>query len=153
MEWTDDRVAKLKKLWADGINTGLIAKTLGVSRDAVIGKANRLKCGRHVRAIPALWTVETKKITARMAHSGSDAEEISKTTGIPLKNVCKHIAGLQLVGPGGGCQWPEGTSVPYLFCGGPVQHSYSTSAYCAHHLARAYRPRRDDGNPVWERES
>ena len=43
MNWTDDRVEKLKKLWADGLSASQIAAQLGgVSRNAVIGKVHRL---------------------------------------------------------------------------------------------------------------
>ena len=41
--WTDDKVEKLKELWGTGLTAAQIAETLGgVSRNAVIGKANRL---------------------------------------------------------------------------------------------------------------
>ena len=40
--WTDDRIAKLKKLWTEGLPTGEIGKRLGVSKNAVVGKAHRL---------------------------------------------------------------------------------------------------------------
>lgn len=43
MSWTDERVEKLKKMWAEGQAASLIAKELGgVTRNAVIGKAHRL---------------------------------------------------------------------------------------------------------------
>lgn len=43
MNWTDERVEKLKKLWADGLSASQIAAQLGgVSRNAVIGKVHRL---------------------------------------------------------------------------------------------------------------
>ena len=43
MNWTDDRVEMLKKLWADGLSASQIAAQLGgVSRNAVIGKVHRL---------------------------------------------------------------------------------------------------------------
>ena len=44
MNWTDERVEQLKKLWADGLSASQIAAQLGgVSRNAVIGKVHRLK--------------------------------------------------------------------------------------------------------------
>ena len=44
MSWTDDRVDLLKKLWGEGHTAAEIAKELGgVTRNAVIGKAHRLK--------------------------------------------------------------------------------------------------------------
>lgn len=46
--WTEERVAKLKKLWTEGRNGTSIAMELGgVSRNAVIGKAHRLGLARH----------------------------------------------------------------------------------------------------------
>ena len=41
--WTDDRVEKLRKWWAEGLTGSEIAERLGgVSRNAVLGKAHRL---------------------------------------------------------------------------------------------------------------
>ena len=40
--WTDDRIGKLKKLWAEGLTTGEIGRRLDVSKNAVVGKAHRL---------------------------------------------------------------------------------------------------------------
>jgi len=43
MNWTDERVEKLKKLWSEGLSASQIAAQLGgVSRNAVIGKVHRL---------------------------------------------------------------------------------------------------------------
>ena len=43
MSWTDDRVDKLKELWAEGMSASQIAKVMGgVTRNAVIGKVHRL---------------------------------------------------------------------------------------------------------------
>jgi GcrA cell cycle regulator len=43
MSWTDERIERLKKMWAQGATASQIADELGgVSRNAVIGKAHRL---------------------------------------------------------------------------------------------------------------
>ncbi|MGZ3259711.1 MAG: GcrA family cell cycle regulator, partial [Croceibacterium sp.] len=43
MSWTDERVALLSKLWADGLSASQIAAELGgITRNAVIGKVHRL---------------------------------------------------------------------------------------------------------------
>src|SRR5690349_24867744 len=43
MSWTDERIAKLAKMWEGGATASQIADELGgVSRNAVIGKAHRL---------------------------------------------------------------------------------------------------------------
>ena len=42
--WTDERVALLKKLWADGYSCSQCATRIGgITRNAVIGKVSRLK--------------------------------------------------------------------------------------------------------------
>ena len=41
--WSEDRVDRLKVLWADGLSASQVAKQLGgVTRNAVIGKVHRL---------------------------------------------------------------------------------------------------------------
>src|SRR5712672_3275258 len=43
MNWTDERVESLKKLWGDGLSASQIAAELGgITRNAVIGKVHRL---------------------------------------------------------------------------------------------------------------
>ena len=42
MNWTDKKIDKLKKLWEQGDMAVEIAKVFGVSKNAIIGKANRL---------------------------------------------------------------------------------------------------------------
>src|SRR5689334_1657357 len=43
MSWTDERIERLKTMWANGATASQIADELGgVSRNAVIGKAHRL---------------------------------------------------------------------------------------------------------------
>jgi GcrA cell cycle regulator len=52
MSWTDERVSRLAKLWAEGLSASQIAADLGgVTRNAVIGKVHRL--GLSGRAKPA----------------------------------------------------------------------------------------------------
>jgi len=55
--WTEARVAELRCLVADQIPYAQIARRLGVSRNAAIGKASLLKIGRST-AEPAEWTSE-----------------------------------------------------------------------------------------------
>ena len=52
MSWTDERVSLLKKLWGEGKTAAEIASTLGgVTRNAVIGKAHRLKLSNRMSPI------------------------------------------------------------------------------------------------------
>ena len=52
MNWSEERVTLLRKLWAEGLSASQIAKQLGgVTRNAVIGKVHRL--GLAGRATPS----------------------------------------------------------------------------------------------------
>jgi len=42
MTWTPDLVAQLKVLWEQGESTAEIGRRLGISKNAVVGKAHRL---------------------------------------------------------------------------------------------------------------
>lgn len=66
MAWTEDRVATLTKLWADGLSASQIAKELGgVTRNAVIGKVHRL--GLSGRAKPTKPKAAPKRAAPRKA--------------------------------------------------------------------------------------
>jgi GcrA cell cycle regulator len=42
MEWTDETIARLRTLWGEGHSTAEIGRRLGISKNAVVGKAHRL---------------------------------------------------------------------------------------------------------------
>ncbi|MCL2427933.1 MAG: GcrA family cell cycle regulator [Alphaproteobacteria bacterium] len=42
MEWTEDTISRLRALWSDGHSTAEIGRRLGISKNAVVGKAHRL---------------------------------------------------------------------------------------------------------------
>jgi GcrA cell cycle regulator len=66
MSWTDERIDRLKKMWADGATASQIADELGgVSRNAVIGKAHRL--GLDARPSPVKPGEEKEKKPAAAA--------------------------------------------------------------------------------------
>src|ERR1044072_8103828 len=62
MNWTDERVEKLKKLWSEGLSASQIAAQLGgVSRNAVIGKVHRLSLPGRAKAGGAATTARAPK--------------------------------------------------------------------------------------------
>ncbi|MDR3535185.1 MAG: GcrA family cell cycle regulator [Acetobacteraceae bacterium] len=42
MEWSEETIARLRELWSEGHSTAEIGRRLGVSKNAVVGKAHRL---------------------------------------------------------------------------------------------------------------
>ncbi len=41
--WNDERISQLKQLWEQGLSASSIGRVLGVTKNAVVGKAHRLK--------------------------------------------------------------------------------------------------------------
>jgi GcrA cell cycle regulator len=42
MEWNDETIVRLRSLWTEGLSTAEIGRRMGVSKNAVVGKAHRL---------------------------------------------------------------------------------------------------------------
>ena len=76
MNWTDERVEMLKKLWADGLSASQIAAQLGgVSRHAVIGKVHRLNLPGRAKS-----GGQTKVRTKRPAPNAPRSSTFNATT-------------------------------------------------------------------------
>ncbi len=77
MSWTDERIDRLKAMWADGATASQIAEDLGgVSRNAVIGKAHRL--GLESRPSPV--------------RAGEEKEKKAKASPAPVASAPKPTA-------------------------------------------------------------
>jgi len=73
--WTASAIATLRALWAKGASAGAIAAELRISRNAVIGKARRLKLEARdspILSAPLPKTIEAKE--ARAAEKWQRAE-------------------------------------------------------------------------------
>src|SRR5690606_31237802 len=85
MNWTDERVEMLKKLWSEGLSASQIASQLGgVSRNAVIGKVHRLKLsarGRASSAQPRAKKAATAGATVKAATTTRPARTIAASAG------------------------------------------------------------------------
>ena len=131
MSWTDERVALLKKLWVEGKTAAEIAKELGgVTRNAVIGKAHRLKLSNRVSPIQ-----QNKKPVAKPQPTAVAPEKkIQKI--IEQDNLRKGIELMEVNGRM--CRWPLGDprEENFGFCGG---HSVEGLPYCADHAKVAYQ--------------
>jgi len=148
MSWTDDRVSLLTKLWGEGHTAAEIAKKLGdVTRNAVIGKAHRLKLSNRASPIqqnkkPANTnkTVARKapaeKIKAPSARAISKAE-IEKVANTSVSKDGKLYSLLELQPRQ--CRWPCGDpkeAESFGFCG---SEGMPGLPYCEEHSKIAYQ--------------
>src|ERR1700719_1093067 len=86
MEWTNDRVEELRRLWGQGQTASRIAELLGgVTRNAVIGKAHRL--GLRGRPSP-IRREEGQPSAPRSARNSAPAtalaDELTRETSAPV---------------------------------------------------------------------
>ena len=162
MNWTDERVELLRKLWSEGLSASQIAAQLGgVSRNAVIGKVHRLKLSSRGRAASAptrqkkavqagsgakqVTRTTTRTVTvsvgATAVQAQFDAEPVSRHHMRPQENVVVPISRrLQLVQLSERtCKWPNGDplSEDFSFCG---NDSAETGPYCNYHSRIAFQP-------------
>ena len=78
MSWTEERIERLKTMWAKGSTASQIAEDLGgVSRNAVIGKAHRL--GLEQRPSPVKPGEEKAKKPAKAAAKAAPAPQAARS--------------------------------------------------------------------------
>lgn len=132
MSWTDERVALLKKLWVEGKSAAEIAKALGggLTRNAVIGKAHRLKLSNRVSPIQqnnkkptpvvAIKVVEERKVSAPKIIK-------NKGSGVQMVQLKERM-----------CRWPHGDPKEpnFFFCGDDCVPGLP---YCDDHAKAAYQ--------------
>lgn len=140
MSWTDERVALLKKLWGEGKTAAEIAKELGgVTRNAVIGKAHRLKLSSRVSPIQQ----NTKKVAPKKTEEAASSPKKQ-----PVKREKKYEPAIDFSNHEGVtmdelkermCRWPMGDprDADFRFCG---CQRLSGIPYCAEHAKVAYQP-------------
>jgi len=159
MGWTEERVALLTKLWADGLSASQIAAELGgITRNAVIGKVHRLGLSGRAKSpssssprprkprAPGMMRVPRAHIRGNTALAYDYAVEPEpELIEIPVEQR-KNL--LQLTEAT--CHWPVGDpgSQDFFFCGG---EALENSPYCNYHSRVAYQPaserRRDRNRP------
>ena len=141
--WTDERLELLKSGFAAGLSCREIAATIGVSRNAVIGKISRLNLKRdkdrmvrtgrpertsepRPRGVPRLRQMLLKAYPAKPDAAFNDG---------PIHN--GHTCSLLELGKDT-CRWPISTpgAHDFCFCGNPPIDGLP---YCPGHSRLAYR--------------
>lgn len=161
MGWTEERVAELKKLWAEGHSASQIAKRLGsVTRNAVIGKVHRL--GLSGRATPSRPVKRPPRLARpkpttmpRPAQTPVARGANALAVRTPVEPAHVHITEAEaniepkrlsngdmvtvLTVKDSMCKWPIGdpADAAFGFCGHGTAEG---SPYCAEHARVAFQP-------------
>ena len=146
--WTTEQVAQLKDRIAAGLSCAQIARELGVSRNAVIGKAHRMglsrltstTAGQPVRSDNNGMT-GPKIPRPRIVNPHQIVQALRKKPRLPIDEVpvsSAHVRSL-LELQRGHCRWPisEPGAEDFGFCG---NQQVAGLPYCAGHARMAYRP-------------
>jgi GcrA cell cycle regulator len=151
-EWTFEMEARLREMWGAGVGATTIATALGVSKNAVIGKRNRM--GLSARPSPISHSTEPARIGGfpRVGRPSQRREAAGRSTLEVL-----GVVPASLVGPGlpvvaempppvaklvpvrwsgRECCWPIGEprTPGFRYCDGPAVPGRS---YCAEHHAES----------------
>ncbi|MGB1924731.1 MAG: GcrA family cell cycle regulator [Candidatus Puniceispirillaceae bacterium] len=123
--WTDERLEELKKLWAQGLSISQIGEALGVSRNAIAGKAHRMGLPKRPSPISKPKAEKPK------------VEPVVEERDLPLRLELR-----QLVWSRSKCCWPTGDPKKngFVFCGDTVVPG---KPYCLPHCKEAYTTSRD----------
>lgn len=151
MTWTDERIDLLKKLWADGRSASQIAKQLGVTRNAVIGKVNRLdlpmrkttvstprrrqsyvRLNQQHGASPDQLRAQRIKDRQRAALKAIEPDPVPAEAQKPLRLSLINLTDKT-------CKWPIGDpqAPEFHFCGNTAPLE---DPYCPFHQKMAYQP-------------
>ena len=136
MEWNDERIAALTRLWGDGYSAAQVARELGgVSRSAVIGKIHRLGiAGRKAPSRPRAISSRAAATARSTSHGGR-----RKTSVQPLRRPATPSAPFEVAPTATlttltehGCRWPIGDPGEdgFGFCG---RLRTGRGAYCQGH--------------------
>lgn len=140
MEWNQEMIVQLQVLWEEGHSTAEIGRRMGVSKNAVVGKAHRLNLSARPSPI------------RREAGSRAAPSLAPRPSAAPAEAGAAEAArpGLQRMPPRprrvSACCWPIGEpgTVSFRFCDAEAMQG---KPYCGQHAQLAYvkvRERRED---------
>lgn len=159
MSWTEQQIQALKQMWGNGFSASDIAKSLGggMTRNAVIGKAHRLKLSLPLATaqpsesalskngtFSAIVKPSKKRVMLRPLPPLPTAEKMPVKQQVveaeqPAAILSKRIEGIAVTKAGERhCRWPIGDprSPEFRFCG---CNTYESLPYCVDHARVAYQ--------------
>jgi GcrA cell cycle regulator len=136
LTWTTERVVLLKNYVNAGLSCAQIAQEIGVSRNAVIGKINRLGLSRGRSAVTSRPREGASTRTPRVLTQRRALQALFASEPVVEDVVSAEPCSLLDLGPGK-CRWPiGGVGISnFTFCG----NTTAAGSYCAGHARKAYR--------------
>jgi GcrA cell cycle regulator len=158
MEWNDTVIAELRVLWSDGLSTAEIGRRLGISKNAVVGKAHRLDLSPRPSPIRRLERSADAPPPAPRAVGPTLAPLPSRPAPAPISAPVVTAPAIKpapprrlaaVIAPAirvSACCWPIGEpgKPSFHFCDAVAVQG---KPYCAEHAQLAYvkiRDRRED---------
>ena len=135
--WTAERIEQLRSCFSAGLSCAQIANEIGVSRNAVIGKINRLGLSRHRDpaaprsrgggSVRRPQVLTQRLVLKALFASAPVADNVVSSEPCSLLNLAPRK-----------CRWPIGgaATAAFTFCGNATVDGVS---YCAGHARMAYR--------------
>jgi GcrA cell cycle regulator len=150
--WSAGMIAKLKSLFEKGLSTSEIGKRLGLTKNAVVGKINRLGLNMAgasssaktaaKKAKKAAAPVRPSKVVKKPAgvKKSASKKEIAKNrteSRRKTERIIQHSAQLMAL-RADQCRWPVGDpdSDDFHFCG---EKCFTGKPYCFEHCKVAYQ--------------
>ncbi|MCU1347749.1 MAG: GcrA cell cycle regulator [Acidobacteria bacterium] len=136
--WSDERIARLKQLWTDGLSAREIATRLGgVTRNAVLGKLDRLGLlGGRARVTPTAKSPRRERRRAPIARTRPRTPAPAAPASV-APDWPGEVAWLEQL-QSHHCRWPIGDPLKagFSFCG----RRRARGPYCSEHGEVAYGP-------------
>lgn len=133
--WTDEVVERLKTMRSAGESYRNIGDVLGVSRNAVAGKAHRLRLEPLERKPKTPKPFTSSGFKRRREPGKITPPQPIKFEAVPVDSSPVLFEDLTRVM----CKYPYGERVPFLFCGKPVLEGRH---WCAEHKSVVFEPKR-----------
>ena len=141
MSWNDEKVNKLKELWGKGNTASQIAEIIGgISRNAVIGKANRLNLSSKLK-VKNTSSYQGFQDNDEVNNSKQRKSRKSRFQSLIIEKDFEPENPKQLEElDEESCKWPinHPDEDSFYFCG---RSSLKEFAYCKLHLLYAYQPK------------
>ena len=139
MDWNPDAIARLRVLWAENLSTAEIGRRFGTTKNAIIGKAHRLKLPSRPSPVRSTCGKSDRKRVRRPATAPAAAIGLALLrTGMTERVVAPAPSSPRPIRIGTtSCCWPLGEpgAPGFRFC---TELAIAGRPYCPEHCDLAY---------------